>query len=466
MRIKEKIVKSGYFWLHSTPDKKIPGVLLISDGGRIDLEVVGLFDDSINGLNSVINGRANIGRIIGHIETYGLITLDDCFYSSSGIPLGGIIKSVVCVNKAYLGVAYDDGEPILFNEFIFSVEGIDEWVGVSGINVDHDFAARSATITYQKPQEISIGLRNGMRLLITFQWTLPGFPVTKEAKITQKIFFKLVSDEVCELNEFISAAYMITTLLCFAIDRTVCLEKVSATSKSIVRDNRDGTTVPVSVEIFYASLPYDKNEPKIDRHSMLFYYGQIKDDAEKIINNWIAAYDTIDPAINLYFAVRTGTHKYLDSKFLALAQGLETLHRRTSNETMMDQSGYLQLITEIAAHCPEDHKKWLSGRLTHGNEIIFSRRLMSIVDPCKKHIGSKKDIKKLIRVIVDTRNYLTHYDEESKKNAVGGYELYPLCLKMEAIFQLQLLRILGFTREEVDSIYENSSDLQGKLRET
>jgi hypothetical protein len=172
-------------------------------------------------------------------------------------------------------------------------------------------------------------------------------------------------------------------------------------------------------------LPFDEKEPKADWHRMLFEYGQISSDASRIINNWISAYETIDPALNLYFSVRTGTHKYLESKFLALAQGLETLHRRTSTEKMMDQDQFQELSEEIISHCPEEHKLWLSGRLMHGNEINLGRRLKGIVEPFKQYVGDREERTKLIRAIVDTRNYLTHYDESNAENVVKGRDLWP-----------------------------------------
>jgi hypothetical protein len=49
--------------------------------------------------------------------------------------------------------------------------------------------------------------------------------------------------------------------------------------------------------------------------------------------------------------------------------------------------------------------------------------------------------------------------------AVGGRDLWLLCLKMEAIFQLHLLQVLGFKQEEVKSIFDNSIELQQKLKE-
>lgn len=465
MRIKDEFKKVGYFWLHSAPERRIPGTLVITDGGNIELEVVGLFDESIEELNKAINRKDELERIVGHIEKYGLVTLDNCFYKNKNISFGDISKSSIHVNRAFIGVAYDDKEVVLFNELRFSVDGIDEWVGLSGIKVEHKFEERTTSITYMPSDEISLNLNNGMKLLITFSWTLPGFPHQREAKITQKTYFKLASEKERPLDEFISAAYKIATLLCFAIDKTVCIEQVSATSNSISQDIGDGKKTPVSISIYYASLPYIKNEPKIDLHRMLFRFGQIAEDAERIINNWLDAYDEINPALNLYFATKTDAHKYIDGKFLALAQGLETYHRRTSNEKLMGDMVFKELTEQLIVQCPKENREWLSGRLAYGNEINLGRRIKSIIEPFKEILGNSQQRSKLIRAIVDTRNYLTHYNEDLKSVAVTGRDLWLLCLKMEAIFQLHLLQVLGFTEAEVKSVFTNSHELQQKLKE-
>jgi hypothetical protein len=156
LRIKDEFKKLGYFGLPSAPERKIPGTLVITDGGNIELEVVGLFDESIEGLNRSLNGTDELKRIVGDIEKHGLVTLDDCFYKNKNISFGGISKSSIHANEALLGVAYDDEEFVLFNTFQFSVEGIDEWVGLSGIKVEHQFENHSASITYSLPEEISL----------------------------------------------------------------------------------------------------------------------------------------------------------------------------------------------------------------------------------------------------------------------------------------------------------------------
>ena len=209
MRIEEKYKKTGYFWLPNNEESKIPGILSIDDGGRIELEIVGHFDEGMNSLSD----DHDLSRIIGHVEKDGLVTLDDCFYTKKNFSFGGISKSKILVNKVLGGAAWDQDEKVSFNTFSFSVDCLDEWVGISGINVDSDWNTRKATISYEPPEKISIELSNGMKLEICFAYTLPGFPNLTEAKITQRAYFRLESEELRELSDFTSIAFKITNLM-------------------------------------------------------------------------------------------------------------------------------------------------------------------------------------------------------------------------------------------------------------
>jgi ApeA N-terminal domain 1 len=185
MRIKEEFKKSGYFWLPSAPERKIPGTLYISDGGNIELEVIELFNLS---LDIMYDDDDNLERIVGVIEEDGCVTLDNCFYKQKNRSFGGVSKkSLVYVEKAFVGVEYEEKESTHFNTFRFSVEGIDEWVGISGIKVVHKYNSTeeliASTINYLPPEAIVLNLNNGMQLLITFSWMVPGYPCMKEAKI-------------------------------------------------------------------------------------------------------------------------------------------------------------------------------------------------------------------------------------------------------------------------------------------
>jgi len=461
MRVEEEYKKTGYFWLPEKEENKIPGILSIDDGGRIELEIVGHFDESIKSLN----GDDDLSRIIGHVEKDGLVTLDNCFYTKKNFSFGGISKSKILVNKVLSGATWDKDEAVTFNTFSFSVDCLDEWVGISGINVDNDWGNRTATISYNPPEKISIVLYNGMKLEICFAYTLPGFPNLTEAKITQRAYFRLESEGLRDLSDFTSIAFKITNLMCFAMDEVVTLKNVSATSSEIQLVVGDNKTCPVPISIYYQSIPFSEKLPRKSWHEMLFNFGAIKTNTQQVFNNWLDAYEYLSPALGLYFSTKAGAQKYLDGKFLALAQGLETYHRRTSSETLMDKESYDSLISEVLKGCPEEHIDWLKGRLMHGNEINLGNRIKKIIEPFKDHLGTSKERSKLLRKIVDTRNYLTHYSERLHDEAAKGRDLWILCLKMEVIFNLHFLKVIGFTDEEINGVVENCHPLKRKLKE-
>lgn len=448
----------GYFWLPSSkPEHKVPGTLTISDGGNIELEIIGLFEESFHGFNN----DGDLGIVVGKVEKLGEVTLQDCFYTKRNFSFGGVSKSLVYVKRALVGKVYLDSS-LRFHSVQFSVEGIDEWVGISGISVSDLDVKRSFVISYSPPEEVEVSLENDMTLKITYEWTHPGFPSTKEASVTQKTYFKLIAnDESRPLEEFMSVVHRLNTLLCLAVNSIVSLDQVKAYEQAPnIEDNR-GYQQPIT--LYYASLPYVKEAPKISWHRMLFRYGDVSDKFTAVVNNWLNAYGDIKHALNLYFSAKMGAHKYLDGKFLSLAQGLETYHRNTSSEKLMDDKIFDDLVKELTELCPTEHRKWLSGRLKYGNEISLNRRIKQIMEPYKEVFGTGKERKRIIRKIVDTRNYLTHYNESLKERAASGKELWLLTQKMEVLMELHFLQVLEFSLDEIKSIFGDNYRIKQKL---
>lgn len=455
MRIEQEFVKQGYFWLPDTPKKKIPGTLTIQDGGRIELEIVGYFHDDIKSIHE----ENTFDRIVGKIEHDGYITLDDCFY----LQKNSISKSTLLVHRALSGVAYDKDEDITFNSVSFSMDCLDEWVHISGFSVETDLEYYVTTIKYIPPEKMSFFLTNGMELEIGFSHTFPLVANTTEAKITQKAYFKLKSEELRPLDDFVNIIYKLTHFICFATDEIVSIKNLEAKSNNIQREINVEKKISIPIPLYYKSLPYTEKTPKKSWNLMLFTFKTIEANAEKIFNAWIDAYDTLSPAFNLYFATKSNTKKYLEEQFLGLIQGLETYHRRSSQETFMEQGKFDILVSEIKSHCSTEHLEWLDGCLKYGNEISLKTRLRRVMKPFQEKLGNSKNREKLLQQIVDTRNYLTHYSVTLKDKTAQGEELWRLCETLEVLFQLHFLKLIGFSDEEINTIVSQSYSLKTKL---
>ena len=441
MRIKEEFKRTGYFWLHSAPNKKVPGTLTISDGGIINLEIVELPNDGIDAsCNSapdqknsetlsisdletenlqdvgVLDGKINtfsnedwIERIVGRIEKNSFVTLDSCYRKDGEID-NSISKTSFRVDRVFTGVAYKENEIPCFNTLTFSVEGLVEWLGIFPNKVEFQSEDDIANISYQQ-QSANILL----------------YREINKCKI-QKPYFKLVSEDAYELDELVSFIRKITEFLCFVVNKTVSVESIRATSKDHVRDDGKGNTTPIPVNIYYESFPYSKDEPKINLPKMLFRFKEIQNDAEKKINNWLKSSEKFANAFRLYFLAKVGTQTYLEEKFLTLAQGLEAYHQRIESK-----------------------------------RTKFEKRLNKIIEPFKDIFGTNEKRQALIDSIIVTRNYLTHNDLSLKQKAAKGKDLWILCLKMEVLFELHLLKLIGFSEKEIKSIVNNCSDFKYKL---
>ena len=463
MRIKEEIKRSGFFWLPSSPQNQIFGTLSISDGGDIKLELAQSLDPSIQAQLRATRPDS-LNWILGHVEKDGPVLIDRCYRSEkkSSIVHGRLIApDVIRAKRAFIGFQYEEDTSLPFNTLRFSVEGIDEWVGISGIEIDYEFEKRDITMSYNQPADISLNLHNGMQLLITFVPTFPGLPSTKSAEVSQKTYFKLVSQEARELDEFTSVAQKITAFLCFVMNEIVCLESMLATSDNLRQDFGDGRTAPIPVEIYCPSWPYAKDEPKINKFDMLFRFNDRQNRVESIINKWIENYEQIAPALDLYFLAKTGTLPSWNIQFLTLVQSLEAFHRKTSDEKHMDEDEFKEIRETLVSKCPKGERNWFAQKLNYANELTLKNRIEKMIEPFDFLIDNERR-PHLVNSIKDTRNYLTHYDSELQPKAAKGKVLQFLCLKINALFRLHFLKIVGFDEQEINEIVDECPYLKGQ----
>ena len=466
MRIKREFKKHGYFWLPSAPDKKLPGTLSISDGGIIDLEIVEMFESGgLDSLDKEPTFGGNFKRIVGRIET-SEVTLDGCKINGGNSYFStGLSKSLLRVDRVFTGIKYDGDEIPCFKFLIFSVDGINEWIGESEIDVEKRVQGKH--ILFQHPEEVSFTLANGMEMSISFNQVRGGSRTPREDRITQRTYFQLFSRDTRELDEFISVVDKIITFLSFAIGHIICIDSIEVTSENppplppIQEDLGYDRIAMLPINIFCSSQPYSKDTTRMGFNT-LFKYERIQNDAERIICNWINAYERIGPAFNLYFLAQTRTQSSLEATFLTLVQALEAFHRRTSNDKYMEEDKFEEIRKNLIKQIPKKDRNWFGSKLQYANELTLKNRIEEMIEPFDHFIDDERK-PRLINSIKDTRNYLTHYDSELEPKAAKGQDLHILSLKIEALFQLHFLKLIGFNDQEIDDIADEYSDIKRKL---
>ena len=468
MKLSNPIEESGFFWIPEDPERKFPGILKISESGETTLEITSLSKIQV-ALSYPKTGKRLFGdpfsatstpfeRIVGRSKR-GYVTLEGCrvIGRSTRLSRAVIASILISARRAFIGVDYGKGSSITFSTFRFSVEGLDEWLSITGSQPEHVFEGDNLTINFSPPEKIKICLPE-QEMALEFDFNLSihaGFNIA-ETKITQKAHISLKSSELRPLDDFLTVAYRITHFLCFVIGKTVSI--TSATGYS----NEKGYEIPI--EIFFRQNAMSEESLKIDRNEMLLSYGYIQNELQDMIVNWLKSYQKFERAFNLYFVYKAGIHRDSESEFLSLVQSLEAMHRRESQEKLMPDDEFESIRKDVLRIIPERRRSWMEDRMRYANELSLRKRLTKMIEPFRKFYGSRSESDSFINAVVDVRNQIVHPDPELPKSSSDTKKTIVLCAKLQSLLQLHLLGIIGMDGKNIEKIIEENVVLRSNLK--
>ena len=419
MKVKKYIEKIGYFWLPSNPEHKLAGIISIEDGGKISLQLHGLF-----GVNPYEQYNLdNLNIIWGDVDGEGPITLLDSKYVTGKHWKSNDVKVKNYIESDYIlmGVYFKTKHDFKINSFTFRVEGLNDWVGISGVKINDDDITNSS-ISYTMPEEIIIDIKNKpINLSIVYSATKKGFIKfhamdSDHSEIHQDTYLKLYSENNMPFHLFFELAKKIANLLIFAIDKQVSIEEVTVQQQglNISCINGEKTDILQDIQIFTNQILHTPNLKEVSWNTMLFRYRDI-DNIDDVINKWLDMYEIIDPSLDLYFSTIFSKDRYVKSQFLMFAQALEALDRRLSE-----------------------------------NDVYFIERLKNLSqDFIDIGVYTKEEIDKFTTKIKETRNYLTHYDKSKKHKIVIDDEYQIYINTMQLLLQIHFLKLLGFEEKKI-----------------
>ncbi|MYG51137.1 MAG: hypothetical protein F4204_01965 [Rhodospirillaceae bacterium] len=477
MKLNKPIECSGFFWLPNSPTHRLPGILQISETGAVELRMTYLSERARLPSEGIALGdpalnetSPNFERIIGivkHDNTNKYITLEECFYMHNEVSFGGgIIHSIIYANRAFIGIAYDEVDKIVFSEFRFSFSGLDEWLNLSGVIVNHAFGNKGefskVTVEYEQPNKLSYCLPNDMNMEINFNSTIPtGFDATK-VQITQKAHISLISNDLIPLSDFIVVCSILRDFFSFCIGKSIDFDTLTGYSNEYIQKGRE-RNYRIPVNIFYQGARILESGETPNRHSMLVSFQHVQDRFEDAIVRWFNEYTNYKPSFDLYFSSKVGTNQAIESIFLSKVQCIEALHRRKFAKTVMPHDDFQDMLSSILNDVSENRREFVKSRLQYANEPPLAKRLAEMYSKYWDRFYTTQDQKKFVRRIVDARNYYTHFENKLEGKIDKGVQLMYLCDNLEALFELYLLDILGLSEENIDQILQDSNKIRQRL---
>lgn len=447
MRLEPEIRLTGLFWLPSDIENKISGILTISNGGKIELELFDSFKDKSLDYHSM----SERFRINGLVENSKFVTLDQCIYTHRNLVTR---KAEIYAHFALIGVHLDDGEKATYNHLYFNVDSLSQWINMNGFTIEE---GDSLLVKFTTPNPICFKLQNGMGLEFRFGYKGIKHPVVDNASITQDVAIKLTSDTGQNLDNFVKVAHRITHLLRLAIRKPVSIKEVSANLAGSSVTNLSNSRI----NIFYPSTTFSQKTYNVHPYDILFRYPIVKDELPSILNKWLDLYDEMPNIMELYFRLASEESTDIVGRFINFTKCLEGFHRTIDSSTKeWSEEEFTEIVASILEYCPQKHEDWLRERLKHANELSLRQRIKRMTKDFDCYWPDKK---KFSDQITKLRNYYTHYDPKTDKPVVDSIELTRLIYRMDCLFTLHLLKKVGFSTELLMKIVDNSIDFKEKL---
>lgn len=426
----------GMWWEPDRESGVLVGTLTIEQG-QPALQVLGDFRQaSISRIARERDSSIDLERkprIVGEADDGSLVTLEEVQEAGQTGQLMGPRTVHYSPQVALVGKRFEDEEQVAFDEISIGASDLNAWTKVSGFKTaletepldDEGRVAVVATeVRYEVPEDIRIPLAQGEEIFICFNCLGKGLGGKGDrVELRQEATLRWRFARPQGIYEIFERVGQIRNFLSLAVGRSVSVTSVTGFLDAYTHHNTD---IPRPIEIYW-SIPHNPEPPEDPRHplQMLFTLAEADPDPSVVLKRWIQRQKRLEPIFNLYFGTLYHPDLYLEVRFLAFAQALETYDFR---------------------------RRRRPGRMS------LAARTRDVLSQCKRVsrrlVGD--DFEAFVVDFRNARNYYTHYDPELEKKAARGGALLLLTTQLQTILEMSLLRQLGFSCQAIERILDRS----------
>lgn len=434
----EPIEIKGYWWLPSSPDDIVAGILTYTPNDSIRLELLGQLHPQTSAIEEFIN-REEDNVILGFSSDAKEISLLTCFPSGGSLNFSCKfpIQRYKC-QHLIIGLHITSLDTPFFFKTQVDIPYLSLWATPNSIE-------NTMCFNENKVEKYCISFKTeGTHInhvdIENYRLSIDGVVNYKgdyfEPKINQKTLVTLTNTSEFSLNDAISKIFLFEQFLSFAALRPIESKKIVLFTKSKYQelDNGDKHFSPIEYIRVYHGIGINHEHNISKRGSFLFSYDIIKEEFKTIIKKWYSEQGDIAPIRHhLIECVRQkGTFSSVD--FLIVIQGIEGFWWRFKDNDY---------------------------RQEHNLKKNFQTNLYTIIEEL---VNEFKDINRLnlnelnINDVVDSRHYFSHFVPKGKKpHAKDGLELFELTKQLRKLLVCCLLNFVGFTNDQISKIINNSN---------
>jgi len=421
----EEFEFKGHWWLPESPSLKVAGTLKFHPlEGAFLVTEANAFAESLSkeyGVQEHPDGWTFLHSDIVVKTICGITNLNKqvTLYMCAATPFLTGFR----VHTVFIGWHFEREEDIIFDSISLRYPNIERWVGITGftgsIKSENPGQFSGAELKYSRPERVTTRLSN---LAISFDF---GFRVNSDlfvdTHLTQVTYVEIKPHNPSKYTDFRTLIFHWRNFLSLGMGIALAPLEVIGRSQNFDRPNAKDETQLQDVYIYYVAQGANlKSEASNNLRDMLFRYKDLEPYFQQCVENWFVKAEKILPIVELYFGLFYLPSMYIGLEFLILTQVLEAYHRRMYAGEYMDTETYKEavyplLIKAIPSDLHKDHKESLKSRMQYGYDFSLRKRLNQIVttvlEPYQTIVEPLiRDKKSFISSLVDTRNYLTHYN--------------------------------------------------------
>lgn len=450
---------AGLWWLPDEPGNKLPGFLRYLPSGRIELSLIGAFENRLmthmpSGVTLVHSGSRTFDVVHGAAGRREF-TLFNCYASNTSRTIGARVempdKQTLVATTALIGVHLGDEDEARFVAAEVSVEDLTFWASSSvleaTLGTSEGVPDGSGTISV-KPVDAQTVTVDGTQFVLAHRHTIPFFDHRRggtTGRVRDTAFVRIVPAEPFSVLDALRSASLIQDLVALAIHRAA---GVIWLRLELVRD--DPATSDLrrpprrNVDVLYSPPASAERDAKAVEPRRAFFTCESLPFAE-VVPRWVGAHLRLQSATNMIMGLRYAPARYVESNLLTAVGAAEVLHRRLKiDEAPMPTSEFKQLRADMLELVPDRHKDRFRGAIR--NDPTLRDRLIALANrpdaeaisllmPDREHWAART---------ARARNDLAH---EGKTPRHTLEELVAIVEVTTAIVILNLLHELGLSAE-------------------
>ena len=349
------------------------------------------------------------------------VTLVDVRLTNRQVSIPGGIRTEAIVRTAFAGMHASTEQALRLHSLRARASHLTEWLGRTAIDLSQAVFPKAGTATWHTPS--TFHLARVRRTLVSAEFEMVGerdgrdrnHRISLEQRSSIVVRPSTRSRSFDELRDLLED---VRRYLAFATG--VEVEFLELRGDATITGTTFGTgrrwRQREPVWVLYRQRVPSEGASHPARH-MLFRHSDSAFANNRPLTRWCRRAATLKPIYDLYLTAQPRRGVYLEFRFLALAQALEALHARLHPGT---QASLRQRLDALIQDLP------------HG---------------VRQHVPPR-----FLAAMVDTRNYLTHWDRKKEAKALQGDDLFALTEGAKLLLELTMMTTLGFPKRRVEQL--------------